>query len=50
MKHLFQSIKLIIESYKEKEKLRGEHFNVFSILGVEHKENSTHSAFLSEIT
>lgn len=29
--------------------LRGEHFNIFSVLNMEHKENATHSAFLAEL-
>jgi hypothetical protein len=29
--------------------LRGEHFNIFSILKMESKENATHSAFLGEL-
>lgn len=39
----------IIRHQKEKEKLRGEKFNVFSILKMEHRENDTHSAFLAEL-
>src|SRR5690606_24060533 len=30
-------------------RLKGENFNVFSILNMEHKENGTHSAFLGEL-
>ncbi len=29
--------------------LRGEHFNIFSVLNMVHKENATHSAFLAEL-
>lgn len=42
-------VEKIIRHQKEKEQLRGEKFNVFSILKLESKENTTHSAFLSEL-
>lgn len=35
--------------YKKEAKRTGEKFNIFSILGVESKETSTHSAFLVEL-
>lgn len=34
---------------QEIKKLKGEHFNIFSILQMEYKENATHSAFLGEL-
>lgn len=37
------------ELQEQDEKLRGEKFNVFSILQLEYKENRTHSAFLGEL-
>ncbi len=46
---LLDHTKGIIKHQKEKEELKGEKFNVFSILKMESKENETHSAFLSEL-
>jgi hypothetical protein len=46
---LFQSTRTIINYQKEREVLKGELFNVFSILKMETKENATHSAFLREL-
>jgi len=39
----------IISHQKERERLLGEKFNIFSILRMERSENSTHSAFISEL-
>lgn len=39
----------IVKHQKEIAALRGENFNIFSILGMESKENATHSAFLGEL-
>lgn len=39
----------IIQRQEELSILKGENFNIFSILGMERKENETHSAFLSEL-
>jgi hypothetical protein len=54
MKHeklttLINQTKFIHDHQKEKKKLKGESFNVFSILGMERKENETHSAFICEL-
>lgn len=49
IKHLLASTKSIIDHQREKEKILGEKFNIFSILKVERKENETHSAFLAEL-
>jgi hypothetical protein len=46
---LLHNTKLIIKHNREKEILKGEKFNIFSILGLEHYENTTHSAFLGEL-
>ncbi len=35
--------------HQERKKFRGENFNVFSVLKMEHRENATHSAFLGEL-
>jgi len=40
---------IIIEHQREIENLRGEKFNLFSILNLETKENSTHTAFIAEL-
>lgn len=39
----------ILEHQKEISTLKGENFNIFSILKLESKENATHSAFLGEL-
>lgn len=49
LKHLLSSTKSILKRQKELSKLKGENFNVFSILKMESKENETHSAFLGEL-
>jgi len=46
---LLSHTRSIISHQKEREKLLGEKFNVFSILRMERSENSTHSAFISEL-
>ncbi|WP_430972514.1 PD-(D/E)XK nuclease family protein [Sunxiuqinia rutila] len=47
--HLLQQAGILIKHQREKEILKGESFNVFSILKMETKENETHSAFLAEL-
>ena len=49
IEQLISTTRRIITHHKEKEELRGEKFNVFSILGMEKKENATHSAFICEL-
>jgi hypothetical protein len=49
VEQLLDTTHKIIVHQREKEKLRGEKFNVFSILRMERKENATHSAFLCEL-
>lgn len=39
----------ILQHQEEIKVLRGENFNIFSILKIENKENETHSAFLGEL-
>ncbi|OUR90921.1 hypothetical protein A9Q87_13375 [Flavobacteriales bacterium 34_180_T64] len=46
---VIKSTKRVIEHHNEVSKLKGENFNVFSILNMESKENGTHSAFLGEL-
>jgi hypothetical protein len=47
--HLLAQTKTILEHQKKAEILRGESFNVFSVLRMESNENKTHSAFLREL-
>ncbi|MGB6084071.1 PD-(D/E)XK nuclease family protein [Moheibacter sp.] len=49
MKHLLNSVNLIISKYKEIEKVSGESFNIFSIMGMESDEVRTHSAIINEL-
>lgn len=46
---LLSNAKSIIAHQEEIKKLKGESFNVFSILKMETKENETHSAFVGEL-
>ncbi|WP_373059370.1 PD-(D/E)XK nuclease family protein [Zunongwangia sp. H14] len=46
---LIQEASRILEHQKEISTLKGENFNIFSILKMETKENATHSAFLGEL-
>ena len=48
-KNLLGNVKRILKHQEEIKKLKGENFNVFSILKMESKENGTHSAFLGEL-
>lgn len=47
--HLLEGVKRTHAHNEEIEKLRGEKFNIFSILGLERNENKTHSAFIAEL-
>lgn len=46
---LLQNTQRIVKHQEEIKALRGENFNIFSILRMESKENATHSAFLGEL-
>lgn len=46
---LLDHAKAIHKRQEEMIKLRGEHFNIFSVLKMETRENATHSAFLGEL-
>ena len=46
---VLDDVSRLIAHKKEIERIKGEKFNVFSILKMEHNENETHSAFLSEL-
>lgn len=49
VKKVLNNTKTIIEHHRKLTIAKGEHFNLFSVLGIETKENKTHSAFLSEL-
>jgi hypothetical protein len=49
IKTLFETTRRILAHQNEVQALKGETFNVFTILGMESRENETHSAFLSEL-
>lgn len=46
---LIADVNRIYKHQQEIKKLKGEHFNIFFVLGVESHENATHSAFLGEL-
>ncbi len=48
-KNLLDKVLDVITKHADKEKLRAESFNVFSVLGFETKEDRTHSAFIAEL-
>lgn len=47
--NLLTTTKQIVKHNKELTVAKGEHFNLFSVLDIETKENKTHSAFLTEL-
>ena len=49
IKTLLKETRKIVKHHNEIALLKGERFNVFSILKMESKENETHSAFLGEL-
>lgn len=49
IEQLLSKTKVIIKHQREIERLKGENFNVFSILKMESRENETHSAFIKEL-
>ena len=49
VKQLLQSTGSIIEKHEEIARLKGENFNVFRLLGIEHKEDELHSCFIAEL-
>ncbi|MFA7615085.1 MAG: PD-(D/E)XK nuclease family protein [Weeksellaceae bacterium] len=49
MENFLKSIKLIISKYKEIEKITGEHYNIFSVMGMENNEVKTHSAIIGDL-
>jgi hypothetical protein len=49
IKPLLKSTSTLIKHHKQLTKLKGESFNVFSILQMERAENKTHSNFIAEL-
>ncbi len=49
MKTLLNSVNLIVSKYKEIERLTGEHYNIFSVMGMESNEVKTHSAIIGDL-
>jgi hypothetical protein len=47
--YLLEHTKRIIDHHEKLTLAKGEHFNLFSVLGIESRENKTHSAFLAEL-
>lgn len=49
LEQLLSDVDLLHEHQQEINRVKGEHFNIFSVLKMESKENATHSAFLGEL-
>ena len=49
LNHLLQNTGRILEHHQKLTVAKGEHFNLFSVLDIETRENKTHSAFLTEL-
>ncbi len=49
LQNLLTAVKRVADHQAEIKRLKGENFNLFSILGMETAENKTHSAFLGEL-
>lgn len=49
MKNLLIRVNSVVSKYKEIEKITGENFNIFSIMGMQSDEVRTHSAILAEL-
>lgn len=49
LQNLLHTTKKVVRHHDELTRIKGEHFNLFSILKVEARENKTHTAFLSEL-
>ena len=47
--NLLETIQKLYEDEEKIKILKGENFNIFSVLNMESNENATHSAFLGEI-
>jgi hypothetical protein len=49
LKTLLTKTKRVLTHHREMTKARGEHYNLFSVFGIETRENKTHSAFLADL-
>ena len=49
IERMLKGAKVIWNQQEEIKRLKGEHFNIFSVLNMETRENATHSAFLGEL-
>ena len=49
LNYLLENTKRIVDHHEKLIIAKGEHFNLFSVLDIETRENKTHSAFLSEL-
>lgn len=49
IKKVLSETKTIIKHHRELTIAKGEHFNLFSVLKIQTRENNTHSAFLAEL-
>lgn len=49
LQHLLSTTGQVVKHHKEMAIAKGEHFNIFSVLKIESRENNTHSAFLTEL-
>ncbi|MGJ8594132.1 MAG: PD-(D/E)XK nuclease family protein [Aquaticitalea sp.] len=49
LQHLLSDTGRIVRHHKKLSIAKGEHFNIFSVLKIESRENNTHSAFLAEL-
>lgn len=49
LNYLLENTKRIVDHHEKLTIAKGEHFNLFSVLGIESRENKTHSAFLAEL-
>ena len=46
---LLQSTKIVLAKQEEIARLKGENFNIFRVLGIEHREDELHSRFIAEL-
>ena len=49
LNYLLENTKRLLDHHQKLTIAKGEHFNLFSVLGIESRENKTHSAFLAEL-
>lgn len=49
IKNLLSQVNTIVNSYEKVAQATGENFNIFSVLGIEHYEEGTHSKFITHL-